>query len=104
VDVGTEKPSSKDWYQAFGYWIGVISALGLGAIFLVELTGFEFGEVCDPLFEPASAILWAAAAVATVGPALYAIWTKKRPVIAVALIAAALEGLFWWWIFSPTPC
>ncbi len=101
----TTTTAKKDWYQPFGYWIGVISALGLAAITIVEFTNFEFGAECDPLFEPTSTtLLYAAAAIATIGPVIYAIWSKKRPVIAIALVAAVVEGLFWWWIFSPTPC
>lgn len=102
TQVVEESQRTKDWYPPFGKWIGLVLTLGFSALIAIEATHNAWLDVCDSFYEPPTTVLgFTAAALATALPLGFAVWSRSRPVIVIALLAALVEALVWWWLFTP---
>ena len=102
IEVVAEPQPSKDWYPPFGRWIALVVVSGISALIIIEVTHNAWLDICDQFHEPPVTTLGiAVAAVATGFPFAFALWTRSRQVIIIAAAAATLEGLMWWWLFTP---
>ena len=92
----------KQWYRPFGQWIALIAGLGIAALIAIEATHNAWLDICDQFYEPPTTVLgFTVAALATAVPVVFAIWSRSRPVLMIAIVAAVTEGLVWWWLFTP---
>jgi len=93
---------AKDWYRPFGFWIGLTFGLGLIAIATIEVSHGAWLDVCDAFHEPPTTLLGISVAVLATGvPLVFAICSRFRQLVLIALMVAVFEGLVFWWLFTP---
>ena len=97
-----EANSTKNWYQPFGVWLGLLLGFGFASIVAIELTHESWGDICSEFHEPPTTPLGFSVAALAIGvPLVFALSTRLRQVVLFALPAAALEGLVYCWAFTP---
>lgn len=93
---------TRSWYPDFGRWLAVFCVLGIAGLVVLEGTHAAWLDICDQSHEPPTTALGTATAtLATLVPWLFALRTGARPVQVIATLAAVMEALVWWWLFSP---
>ena len=102
AEIQMHETSSKVWYRPFGLWLGLTVGFGVFAILVLEATHGAWLDICDEFHEaPTTPLGLSVAIVATGVPVAFALASRSGRVFSLALAAAVLEGLVWWWLFTP---